>query len=299
MKKCGWMALLATLVWPVLAAEPVKVASKIDTEGALLGQMILQVLQAHDVPVEDRLQLGTTQIVRQALISGEVDIYPEYTGNGAFFSDSTTDPAWKSAEQGYEKIRKYDAQHHQLQWLTPAPANNTWAIAVSKPVYQAGVVDYPSLAHYLADGGAFKLAASAEFVDSAVALPAFQKAYGFQLDADQLLVLSGGNTAATIRAAAQGSNGVNAAMVYGTDGAIAAAGLQVIADPKHVQPVYAPAPVVREAVLAEYPDMSAWLKPVFLSLDRETLQRLNAEIQVEGKPAKAVAEAYLRSQKLL
>ena len=79
------------------------------------------------------------------------------------------------------------------------------------------------LAAYLAEGGRFKLAASAEFVESPAALPAFEKTYGFHLKSAQLLTLSGGNTAATLRAAAEGISGVNAAMAYGTDGEIAVA----------------------------------------------------------------------------
>ena len=85
-----------------------------------------------------------------------------------------------------------------------------------------------------------ELAASAEFVNSAAALPAFQAAYGFTLKPEQLIVLSGGDTAATIKAAADQTNGANAAMVYGTDGGIAPSGLVVLEDDKNVQPVYAP-----------------------------------------------------------
>lgn len=59
--------------------------SKIDTEGALLGNMILQVLESHGVKTVNKVQLGTTPVVRGAITSGELDIYPEYTGNGAFF----------------------------------------------------------------------------------------------------------------------------------------------------------------------------------------------------------------------
>ena len=98
---------------------------------------------------------------------------------------------------------------------------------------------------FVEDGGDIKLAASSEFVNSAAALPAFQKAYGFELSPDQLVILSGGDTAATIAAAARQTSGVNAAMVYGTDGGIAPSGLVVMEDDKHVQPVYQPAPIVR------------------------------------------------------
>ena len=84
------------------------------------------------------------------------------------------------------------------------------------------------LARLLQGGGEVKLAGSAEFVNSASALPSFQTTYGFKLTPDQLIVLSGGDTAATIKAAADQTNGTNAAMVYGTDGAIAPSGTRYL-----------------------------------------------------------------------
>lgn len=76
----GSAVLLAALSLPLQAAEPVKVGSKIDTEGALLGNIILQVLESHGVKTVNKVQLGTTPVVRGAITSGELDIYPEYTG---------------------------------------------------------------------------------------------------------------------------------------------------------------------------------------------------------------------------
>jgi osmoprotectant transport system substrate-binding protein len=130
-------------------------------------------------------------------------------------------------------------------------------------------------------------------VNSAAALPAFQKTYGFTLPQSNLLVLAGCDTAATIKAAAEGTDGTNAAMVYGTDGAIAALGLTVMADDKGVQPVYAPAPIVREATLKQYPQIETLLKPVFAALDLATLQELNGRIAVGGENAQAVAKDWL------
>ena len=155
------------------------------------------------------------------------------------------------------------------------------------------------LAAYLAAGGRFKLAASAEFVESPSALPAFEKTYGFHLKAEQLLTLSGGNTAATLRAAAEGISGVNAAMAYGTDGELAALGLSTLCDDKGAQTVYAPAPVVRQPVLDQHPEIAALLEPVFASLTLETLQTLNARIAVAGEDAGAVAADYLKTKHFL
>ncbi|MBV7434769.1 hypothetical protein KRX19_06985 [Cardiobacteriaceae bacterium TAE3-ERU3] len=299
MKKSILSAALALAATAAYAAEPVVVASKIDTEGGLLGQFLVQTLQAHDVDLVDKTELGTTNILREALVSGEIDVYPEYTGNGAFFTETADDQRWRNADEGYAFIKEADEKDHQLVWLKPAPANNTWGIAVNDALFQQGVSDFDALKQYLADGGELKLAASAEFIDSPVALPAFQDTYGFELNDDQLLVLSGGNTAATIRAAAMGTNGVNAAMVYGTDGAIAAANLHVLKDQKGAQSVYAPAAVVRASVLEAYPQLPEIIEPVFATLDDETLQELNSKIQVEGLSAQQVAADYLKEKGLI
>jgi osmoprotectant transport system substrate-binding protein len=283
-----------------VAAAPIVVASKIDTEGTLLGELIAATIEAQGLPVERRLGLGPTNIVRAAILAGQIDIYPEYTGNGALFFHREADPVWKDAARGYAEVAALDKAQNRLIWLVPAPADNTWVIAIRKDM--KGFPLHPcvgDLAAYLRAGGRFRLAASAEFVESPAALPAFEAAYGFHLSGDRLLTLSGGNTAATLRAAAEGISGVNAAMAYGTDGAIAALGLEALCDDKHAQVVYAPAPLVREAVLDANPGIAAALNRVFATLTREVLQHLNARIAVGGEDARAVAADYLKSQGLV
>lgn len=285
---------------PALAA-PVVVSSKIDTEGGVLGNMILLALQNAGIETTDRLQLGGTPVVRQAIIAGEVDIYPEYTGNAAFFFNKEGEAdTWKDATKAYEAAKQLDYDANKIVWLAPSPANNTWGIAVAGPVAEENSLNtLTEFGAWVAGGGDVKLAASSEFVNSAAALPAFQTTYGFTLTPDQLLTLSGGDTAATIAAAAQGTNGVNAAMVYGTDGGIAASGLKVMEDDKAVQPVYQPAPIVREAVLQEHPNIAEILQPIFATLDLTTLQELNGRVQLGGEPARAVAQEYLTSKGLM
>jgi len=278
-------------------APVVRVASKIDTEGSLLGNMIILVLEANGIKTENKVQLGTTKIVRGAITAGEIDLYPEYTGNGAFFFADDKDPAWKNAKAGYERVKALDFEKNRIVWLEPAPANNTWAIAVRKDVAAANQLkSLGDLGKWIAAGGRFKLAASAEFVERSDALPAFQAAYGFKLGQDQIVTLAGGDTAVTIKAAAQGTSGVNAAMAYGTDGALAALGLVILDDPLGIQPVYAPAPIVRADVLARFPAIKDALVPVFRSLDTPTLQALNAKIAIDGQDAKQVAATYLKDK---
>jgi osmoprotectant transport system substrate-binding protein len=272
---------------------PVTVASKIDTEGALLGNMIVHILEADGFEVDNQVEFGPTDVIRRAIINDEIDIYPEYTGNGAFFFDETDSTVWKDFEAGYERVKELDMEANSIVWLEPADANNTWAIAVREELSEQGVTTMGDIDEWMEEGNQFKLAASEEFVSRPDVLPAFEQTYGFELEQEDLLVFSGGNTATTMQAAARNDEGVNAAMAYGTDGQLAALGLTVLEDTEGVQPVYRPAPIVRAEVLDEYPEIETLLNPVFESLDGETLQTLNASIAVEGRNAVVVAEEYL------
>lgn len=276
------------------ASAQVVVSSKIDTEGGVLGNIIIQALDDAGIETLDRLQLGGTPIVREAITAGEIDVYPEYTGNAAFFFNEADSEVWKSFEEGYARAAELDLEANDVVWLQPAPANNTWAIALRAELAEEhGLETMSDFAEWVSGGGAVVLAASSEFVNSPAALPAFQETYGFTLSPDQLITLSGGDTAATIAAAARQTSGANAAMVYGTDGGIEPSGLVVMEDDLGVQPVYAPAPLVRQAVLDEHPELPEILNPIFESLTLETLQALNARVQVGGEPASAVARDYL------
>lgn len=293
-------ALLAGTLAPIPAAhaaDPVTVGSKIDTEGAILGNIIIDVLEANGIPTVNKVSLGNTKIVRGAITAGEIDVYPEYTGNGAFFFSLDSDPLWKDAKAGYDKVKALDYDANKIVWLTPAPADNTWVIAVRKDVADANnLKSLEDFAKWINGGGTFKIAASAEFVESPAALPAFQSAYGFKLGPDQIVTLAGGDTTTFIRAAAEQTSGVNGSLAYGTDGALAALGLVALTDDKNVQPVYAPAPIIREAALEDYPKIAEILAPVFQSLDAATLQSLNAKVSVEGQDAGQVAADYLKSK---
>jgi len=301
----------ATLALPALAlpalalsalAQPARdrvvVSSKIDTEGALLGNLVLAVLEGAGVPAEARLSLGPTSILRAALLAGEIDLYPEYTGNAAYFHNRPEDPAWHDPARAHELARALDAPLG-LAWLARAPANNTWTLVVRRDVAQrehlATMQDFAAAA----GRGAIRLVASAEFIESPAALPAFERAYGFTFPRGRLIMLPGGDTSVTMRAAAQGISGVNAAMAYGTDGAIAALGLVVMADTLASQIVYEPAPVVRRPVLERFPAMRTPLDAAFATLTQAKLQGLNAEVAVEGRPAREVARAHLARAGLL
>lgn len=293
------LALAGVLALPgparAAAPRPVVVGSKSDTEGALAGSLIARALEGLGVPVERRLGLGPTLILRTALLAGEIDLYPEYTGNVAFFSGTETDPAWKTSEGAYANALRLDAARG-LVWLGRAPADNTWCIAVRGALAQAlGLSTMADFARAVGEDR-IRLAASTEFVESPAALPSFEAAYGFTLPLDRIVSLPGGDTAVTARAAAEGISGINAGMVYGTDGALSALDLVVMEDIAGAQIVYEMAPVIRATTLDRHPGIRAALDPLFAGLDAPTLRRLNAAVTVEGRTADAVAAEWLAAR---
>lgn len=310
MKRLFYSLILVLLVFSFIASGcagettgqkgPIVVGSKIDVEGSLLSQMIILMLRSEGFEVVDKSQFGPTSVVKKALETGELDIYPEYTGNGAFFFDEADSDVWKDAQKGYERVKLLDEETNGIIWLATAPANNTWAIAIPRALAEEhNLSTLDDFAAYINGGGTVKLIGSEEFVNSPAALPAFQEAYGFTLREDQVLTVSSGDTTQTEKAAAEGTDGVNAAMAYGTDGAIDALGLVILDDPRGVQPVYEPAPRVRGQIMEDYPEIADILNPVFQSLNLETLQSLNARIGIQGENPADVAQDYLISKGFL
>jgi osmoprotectant transport system substrate-binding protein len=291
-------ALLALCV-SCAAGASVVVSSKLSSESAMLGQMIRLLLNAHGVPTTDRTRIGATPVVRKALLAGEIDLYVEYTGNAGLFFNDAADPAWKNLEAGYERGARLDYAANHIVWLTAAPASNAWALAVRRDVAAAhGLRSMSDFARWVAGGGQVMLACSAEFANAGT-LRSLEQTYGFHLRPEQKIVLAGGETSATIGAAAARTNGVNTAMVYGTDGGIVAADLVVLEDDRHDQPVYAPVPLIRESVLKAYPQIAAIVQPLMQSFTAASLQKLNERVQINGESDQSVAADYLRAQGFL
>jgi osmoprotectant transport system substrate-binding protein len=276
----------------------VVVSSKLSSESVMIGQMIRLLLNAAGIPTVDRTALGATPVVRKALIAGEIDIYTEYTGNAGFFFNRSSDPAWKDLRQGYELGSRLDYEANRIVWLAPANASNAWALAVRKDVARTNHLRTMSdFARWVSGGGRVVLACSAEFANAGT-LRSLEKTYGFRMRSDQLIVMAGGGTSATVGAAAARPMHEHARWSR-TDGGIVAADLQVLEDDRHDQPIYAPVPIIREAVLKANPRIAPLVAPLMASFDSATLQALNARVQVNGESAASVAEDYLKSRRLL
>ncbi|TFG83233.1 MAG: ABC transporter substrate-binding protein [Erysipelotrichales bacterium] len=282
--------------------NPVVVATMLDSEGSVLGNMILQLLDDHDIKTVNRINFGTPDILRAALENAEVDLVVDYTGSGQYYypADVMDPTVFNDPVKGYEWTEKIDREKKNIRWLTPSSANNTESIALKREFAEANnIVTMQDLAAYINAGNDFKLICSASFAENTLGLLGFETAYGFKLSNDQLIILSSGNTSEMLLALTQGTNNVNASLVYGTDGALEKMNLVVVEDPKHIPPVYLPTPVIRGKVLESYPEISTILKPVFEALTLETLQSLNAQVAYDGRNASDVAREFLTAHNFL
>lgn len=289
---------------PALAqqGDPVRVGSKQFTESIVLAQLIIEALEDAGYETVDQTPLGGSDVNRAALLSGEIDVYPEYTGTaisnylvneGVEVPDGLT----QRAEEGYEFLREYDLEENDLRWLEPAPANNTYAFAVTRPFAQEhGMESVADLAEYVRDGGEVMMAVGDEFAQRPDGLAAFEEAYDFELEDDQLLIIAGGTPAQTEQALATGANEVNVAMAFATDGALQAYDLVVLSDPEGAQPIFLPTPVFRNEVIEANPEIPELLNPIYASLTNEVLQGLNAAVDVAGENPQDVARNYLTEE---
>ena len=279
----------------------VRIGSLLDSEGTLLGSMVIQMLEAEGIPTEDKTKLGTPEVVRAALLAGEIDATIDYTGSGQYYHEGEEgDAKWKNAEQAYEAIKQLDEEVNNVVWLTPAPANNSEFIATTRALAEAeSITTMEDFASYVNDGGTVKLIAAQSWIDNPLGLKGFEEAYGFTLGDDQLIALSTGNTAEMLSALAKGTDGVNFSLAYGTDGQLDELDLVIITDTKDIPPVYEPTPIFRGEIIAAYPQIESILKPVFEGLNQVKLQQLNARIAFGGEDPRAVATSYLEANGFL
>jgi len=303
------LVLAGALLSGAFAQEPIRIGSKQFTENIVLGKVIYYALQDAGYPVEDRTNLGSTQVNRAALTSGEIDVYPEYTGTAIsnYFReeeaageiDEIPAEASQNAEQSYDIVSRLDLELNDLVWLQVAPANNTYAFAVTRQWSEEnGITSLPEFAEYVREGNYVKVATGDEFAQRPDGIPSFERTYDFEFEDDELLIIAGGTPAQTEQALAEGANDVNVAMAYGTDGALMAYDFIVLSDPEGAQPVFQPGPVFRLEVIEAFegtePSIAEVLEPIFATFDEVTLQTMNARVEVDGESPDAVAQSYLQ-----
>ena len=266
-------------------AQTIVVGGKNFTEQLLLAEMTAQLLTANGFEVDKRDGMGS-QVVRDAQVNGQVDVYWEYTGTSLVTYNGIEEPM--NAADTYAKVKELDAAVG-LTWLDASAANNTYALAVRAENEKTDEVQTLSdlAAAYNADAG-LVMAVNAEFPQRPDGLPGMQEAYGFETTRDDLRAMDSGLTYQALN-----ENQVDIALVFATDGRIEAFNFRVLEDDKGFFPNYAIAPVVRTETLEANPGLADPLNAMSAQLTDAVMQRLNAEVDVNKKSIEEVATAFL------
>jgi osmoprotectant transport system substrate-binding protein len=275
-----------------LSGAEFTVGSKEFTEQLILGQITLQVLENAGATVNDQIGLAGTVAARKALESGEIDMYWEYTGTGWITHLGHTKPIPSSQKQ-FEAVAKEDLEKNDIEWLSPpAPANNTYTMAVRSEAYdKLGVKklsDFKQLVEENPEEAT--VCVGTEFSTRDDGLPGMEQAYDFEFPKENIVKIDEG----LIYQQTDKGKQCNFGEVFQTDGRIEALNLELIEDDKSFFPIYNPALNVRKDVIDEYPQVAKLFAPISKKLTTEELQKLNAKVDVEGQLEDQVAEEWLK-----
>ena len=271
------------------AAGAIKVGSKDFTEQFILGEMYALVLQDKGFKVERKLNLGGTPVAQAGLQSGQIDLYPEYTGTGLL--TVLKQPVNSDQKQVFDTLAKGYKEKFNLVWLEPAPMNNTQALVMS----QEGSKKYgiKKISEMAAKASELTMIGPPEFEVREDGLPGLKKAYG-NFKIKKFIPADPGLRYQTL------NNGqADVAVAFGTDGEISALKLIVLEDDKKLFPPYQVAPVVRQEVLEKQPGIRDALNAIAPKLTNETMQRLNYEVSGKKREPAEVAKEFLTKEQLL
>ncbi len=276
------------------AKPKVVVASKDFPESIIIGEMYAAVLEQGGIPVERKMNLGTTAIAQAALVKGDISLYPEYTGTGAGVVLKLANPS-NNAKQLFDQVAGEYKKQFNLTWLDVAPYSNRNGVAVTKAV--ADKYKLKNLSDLAPVAKELRFASNPEFVGDRSAvdgLKSLQKTYsGF--DFKEIVQVD-----IKLRYKALVDGKAEACVAFGSDGELAGYNLVWMEDDKDNFGPYQTGPVVRDDILAAYPNMKSLLNAVSAKLTTEKISALNWQVTgPDKKEAVDVAKAFLKTEGLV
>jgi osmoprotectant transport system substrate-binding protein len=289
------LACLVSLALPGLAQEKtITVGGKNFTEQYLLPALAKMLLEKNGFKVELKTGLPTN-MARKAVLTGEIDVYYEYTGTAYTVFYKQNDPQIMSDPQGvYGWVKKNDAQK-DLVWLDPVQLNNTYTLIMNTAkAEELGISSISDLAAYTdKHPDELIMGVGTEFWNRPDGFKKLSQVYAMKFPLANVKKMSDGLAYQALK-----DGQVDVSMGFATDGRIAAFGFVNLEDDKQFFPVYNPAPVIRSDMLEKYPEIETILKPLAENLGTLDMQNMNKAVDVEHKSETAVAEEWIKEKGL-
>jgi osmoprotectant transport system substrate-binding protein len=265
------------------------IGSKNFTEQLILAELVAQHIEAKtDLKVERRLNLGGTFVCHQGLLSGELDLYPEYTGTA--YSAILKLPPLNDPLGVYQKTQQAYNQRFKLEWTEPFGFNNTFAMVVRGE--DARRLKLKSLSDAAQYTPKWTAGFGYEFAERADGFPGLSKAYGLKFSGSPRTMDLG----LIYRALA--AKQVDMVAGNSTDGVLSRLDLVILKDDKRYFPPYQAAPVVRQQTLQKYPELRQTLRDLGDRISEAEMQKLNDRVDSQKQDVKQVVQDFRRAKSL-
>lgn len=264
-----------------LADEAIRVGSKDFTENLILAETYALALEDAGYEVERVFNIASS-VVHTSIVNDEIDLYPEYTGTGLLSVlqlPLETDP-----QKVYDTVKEEYLNQFDLVWLDYAQASDSQGLVITTAAAEKyGIKTISDLQQHASE---LRFASQGEFDEREDGIPALEAVYG-PLDWKSSKIYDNG-----LKYTVLSSDEADVAPAYTTEGQLAQPEFTVLEDDKQVWPPYNIAPVVRNDVLEENPDLAQILNEISAQIDTETITALNAKVDVDKEEYEEVAAEF-------
>lgn len=260
----------------------ITVASKNYTESFLAANLMADVLESAGYSVERKLGLGGTAIIHQALVSGEIDVYAEYTGTALLAilkKQVISDP-----QEAYNVVKDEYLKTFNLVWLDPFGFNDTYALVMKRS--QAEQLGLEKISDIKEKNVELTLGATQEFLVRKDGMPGLEQKYGINFKSPK-----GMDPGLVYKALTSGN--VDIISAFSTDGRIAAFDLVILKDDLGYFPPYYLTPVVRKELLDKNPEIADVLNRLSGKITEDAMAKMNSSVDIDKKEAREVAKNFL------
>ncbi len=271
-------------------SDRIVVGSKNFTESYLLGEIIAQQIEAHTkLKVERRFYLAGTYICQQAMLSGRIDVYPEYTGTA--LTAILKQPAGKESADVYQRVKSEEERRFGLTLEPSFGFNNTFAMEIRGA--DARRLNLKNLSQAAAFAPQWRAGFGYEFMERPDGFKGLAATYGLHFaEAPRVMDLG-------LLTRALQNHQIDMAAGNATDGLIPALDLFVLEDDRHYFPPYDAVPVVREQTLQQHPELQPALAALAGKISDDEMRRLNYAVDGQHRDARDVAREFLRRSGLV
>ena len=291
MKKT-WIAILMVLILITGCAKEEKkvvIASKPMTEQYILVEMLTYLIENNtDITVEQKMGIGGgTSNIHPGMVSGEIDIYPEYTGTGWLFvlkEELINDPT-----ELYEAVKDRYQEEYGIIWSELYGFNDTYGLAIKEQ--RAEELDIRSYSDLAKVSSTLNIGAEYDFYEREDGFPGLEATYGFEFDKKTELDIG-------LKYEGIGSDQVDVINIFSTDGRLKQYDLRVLEDDQNFFPSYFAATLIREETMKKYPELEAVLAKLDGQINNEEMTNLNYLVEIENMDPKVVAVDFLEEKGL-